>query len=89
MSQHEDAAAILTFVQAIAEGKIVETMCRQFPGQPEEWHDTDLLYIIRNPELPYRIRPVPREWWILIDDGLERVCHLDPGGNRVHVREVL
>jgi hypothetical protein len=56
----QNAKEYLPFVQALAEGKTIQTKI----GMSENWSDVGETYFEAYP-INYRIKPEPRRWWIV------------------------
>ncbi len=101
MTPVEQAARILPFIQAIAEGKTVEGIAKS----GAILGSATVRDLIINPDFDYRIKREPREWFIKLPanivigiGGIEGACvapkefpnSLNAGfGECIHVREVI
>jgi hypothetical protein len=86
-----EAKELLPIITAYAEGKEIEIKA----GITDAWSPASNLHFNGEPS-DYRIKPTPREWWLLFyADDTRIVCDTDPtdisqnATEIIHVREVL
>lgn len=84
----EQCKALLPIMQAYAEGKTIQTC------YDNRWEDCCHPRFDDKPER-YRIKPEPREWWVVFSNGCVRATYYAnprdsfPGCEVIHVREVV
>jgi hypothetical protein len=64
-----DAAKILPAVQAFAEGKAVQVRS----SDKADWQDSSSPTF--HPDLDWRVKPEPREWWLVYDSDTDPTNH--------------
>lgn len=95
----DNAAQYLPLVRALAEGKVIQV--KSGHGDAPLWKDLEVCNFNVAPDL-YRIKPEPREWWIVDREGVPALFMrwfdtenaaaefiYSHGGRLVHVREVI
>ena len=85
----QNAREYLPLVQALADGKTLQTSCPSFG-----WHDVEEYHFVKSPR-HYRIKPEPRtfEMWLTPEGAMYSVAEIAErrieGWERITVQEVL
>ena len=69
----QNAREYLPLVQALADGKTLQTSCPSFG-----WHDIEEYHFVKSPR-HYRIKPEPRTFDIWVNEKTKRVISVEDG----------